>query len=240
MRTLSSPEWGLQDLPPGVKTLMGLTLGLSLACQVLPDPILDMVARPNLVFPWTLLLAGFVAWSPIGLVLALYALFAFGSTVEGRLGSTRLRNLFLGTTFLGHLAAALWATARLSGRTPPGDAVSGLYGIVALVAAFGWLHRGAIVNFFFLFPVNAWKLVQFGLFLDLLYIVYSQGWSFHAVGSLTAALVALGALEGRLGPALDLPEWVANRFGQWRRGRQAARFTVIRGGASEDRGPTVN
>ena len=179
---------------------------------------------------WQLVTYAFVQSQPIGLLFAVYALWAFGIDVERRLGSRAFFGYFFGLAFVGSLVTTLLALIfpRLQAMQYEGAYAVG----TGLVVVWARLNRGAMINFFF-FPMSAELLVWLTLGLLVLYSIAGSPLLF------IPDFAAFAAADLSMRSGFDLsPRRLYLRF----RARQierdlrkkASRFTVISGGGDED------
>jgi membrane associated rhomboid family serine protease len=158
-------------------------------------------------------------------------LWMFGNQVERRMGTQRFLGLYLGSAFLGNLAACLWTGGPFWVAMPMGSG----YSIGALFVAFGHFHRNMDVLFMFLFKVNAWNLVFYGLGLNLLFfLLQGQG---HFLGLFLAALGSLLYLtQGRNmgGPLGHLEAQIRSAYARGLFKWKTRHLKVMPGGKKED------
>lgn len=180
---------------------------------------------------WQLLTYAFVAASPIAMLFAVYALWAFGIEVERRLGSRAFLGYFFGLAFVGSLVTTLVALIFPSIQGIP---YQGAYAVgTGLVVVWARLNRGAMINFFF-FPMSAEILVLLTLGLLVLYSIAASPLLY------LPDFAAFAAADLSMRSGFDLsPRRMYLRFRarQIERDlrRKAAKFTVISGG--EDQAP---
>lgn len=202
----------------------------SLAARLLPFEVLEWVALPQLLRPWTLATSVVFEGGLVPFLVTAIMLWMFGNTIEGRMGTRPFLGLYFAAGALGNLATAFMVGAPFWLGIPLGSA----YSITALFVAFGHFHRHSDVFFMFLFRVNAWNLVFYGLALDLLFLLI---WGHpHYLGLLVAALGSLLYFtRGRNlgGPFGDLERQARAAWARWQWKRKTRHLQVLKGGKSD-------
>jgi membrane associated rhomboid family serine protease len=147
--------------------------------------------------PWQLITYGFLH-DPKNLahiILNLYAVYAFGSSIEQALGSRRFAWLYFASVLTGGICQLIVMTITVNGGGDPGSAVGASGGVFGILLAFGMLFpKRRVMLIIPPIPMPAWVLVTLYGLLELGSGVF--GWQagvahFAHLGGMLGAFVAL-------------------------------------------------
>lgn len=227
------PPIGPRDWPPATRGLLLAIATASVVLRVLPSDLAVALAVPDLAKPWSMFTANFFEFDLTRFFITSVMLMWFGTAMERLMGTQRFLRFFLGLGTLGYLASSVYTKAVLGSAQWISAPLGPAYGFAGLLVAFGVFHRNATVLFMFLFPVNAWNLIWYGLGFDLLLLIWTG--RPHYFGMLVAGLAAYAWLtRGRGDSPLDTLRTKAEAaFKKWDHKRKTSHLKVLKGGKGD-------
>ena len=208
----------------GVKWLLGVSAATSLLVGTYKqwiDSRLGALVVDTLEFRaggvlsgklWQLGTYSFINLDVFGLLIGLWMVWSFGSTLERRWGTRRLLTFFLGTTILAAAVTTLIGLAAPGLRSVP---YAGLWtGVEALAAAFAIHFGDQQINVFFVLPLQARYLIHLALGITVITILMTGSvlpYVLPTLGLVAGIVFAKGALNGPRHLLLRLRVWLIER-----------------------------